>query len=126
MHRTPGQPYTKGPYRIQTIAERAEKWSIPEPNSGCHLWCGCIDKKGYGRMTIRGVNGQAHRLLYEERHGPLPADILVCHKCDVRSCVNIDRLWSGTAKDNTADMIKKNRHWRGGATPKTKIMQVNQ
>ena len=33
----------------------------------------------------------------------------ICHRCDVRSCVNPDHLFLGTASDNTQDMIKKKR-----------------
>jgi hypothetical protein len=30
--------------------ERFEERSIPEPNSGCHLWMGAVDKDGYGQL----------------------------------------------------------------------------
>jgi len=30
--------------------ERFEEKSIPEPNSGCHLWMGAVDKDGYGQL----------------------------------------------------------------------------
>ncbi|MGA7770457.1 MAG: hypothetical protein WCA27_30010 [Candidatus Sulfotelmatobacter sp.] len=31
------------------------------------------------------------------------------HKCDVRNCVRFSHLFEGTVKDNTADMIAKQR-----------------
>jgi DNA invertase Pin-like site-specific DNA recombinase len=34
--------------------ERFEEKSIPEPNSGCHLWMGAVDKDGYGQFQYKG------------------------------------------------------------------------
>jgi hypothetical protein len=32
------------------------------------------------------------------------------HRCDTPACINPEHLFLGTAKDNTADMIKKGRN----------------
>lgn len=89
----------------------------PEPNSGCWLWLSSVDAGGYGRLYATG-RGQmlAHRASYESFVGPIPAGMCVCHKCDVRSCVNPDHLWLGTDADNTADMVRKGRQRRGVGT----------
>ncbi|MGI9292377.1 MAG: HNH endonuclease signature motif containing protein [Pseudomonadales bacterium] len=76
----------------------------PEPNSGCWLWMGAITNGGYGSFK-RGL--KAHRISWEIHRNPIPEGFCVCHKCDVRSCVNPDHLFLGTYLDNHRDMVAK-------------------
>lgn len=34
----------------------------------------------------------------------------VCHRCDVRSCIELTHLFLGTKGDNNADMVRKRRN----------------
>lgn len=87
--------------------------SIPEPNTGCWLWLGALDPKGYGRAyDPRRGSIFAHRLSLMEKVGDI-GDLYALHKCDQPSCVNPDHLFPGTAQDNTDDMIRKGR-WHQG------------
>lgn len=108
---------------------------IPEPNSGCWLWNSFVDKNGYG-IICTGSNRsgtrkylKAHRLSYETFVGKIPTGLLVCHKCDVPSCINPNHLFLGSHADNVADMMKKNRHKTGGkphpgeTNPRAKLKQ---
>ena len=92
---------------------------IPEPNSGCWLWVRGLNKNGYGSMSVsppvKGRRAQTtHRVAWKLFKGPIPAGMCVCHRCDVRSCVNPDHLFLGTNADNTADMNAKNRQRHPG------------
>jgi len=94
-----------------------EKW-MPEPNSGCWLWIGAYSSFGYGQLwggKSFGVPGNiaAHQASWIFNRGPIPDGMVIMHKCDNPSCVNPDHLRVGTFKDNTADMLRKNRSPKG-------------
>lgn len=76
----------------------------------CWLWEGCLYNKstGYGAFKYEGKAVLTHRFAWFLEHGYWP-DILVCHTCDVRLCVNPNHLFLGTHKDNHDDMTRKGR-----------------
>lgn len=81
------------------------------PGSGCWLFAGATDDKGYGLVSSRRGSAplKAHRVSYEYHHGPIPRGLLVCHKCDTPACVNPEHLFLGTQLDNMRDCSAKGR-----------------
>lgn len=84
--------------------------STPITESGCWIWDGYCDPKGYGRFRTKEKNWLAHRLSYLKKHGNLPK--LLRHKCDNPSCVNPSHLEPGTHTDNARDYVDR----QGGNT----------
>lgn len=86
-------------------------------STGCWLWTAHRAKNGYGVMTVgkrpHAAPMGAHRISWTLHHGPIPDGMLVCHRCDVKHCVNPDHLFLGTAADNLRDMVEKGRSARG-------------
>lgn len=91
-------------YERDWIGARIERLSMPEPNSGCWLWLGALDRDGYGSIQAPGNSGKtrAHRFTFEFFCYPIPAGKQIDHRCHVRSCVNPEHLRVATAAENIA------------------------
>lgn len=81
--------------------------------SGCWIWMRSLDCDGYGRLSYDNKQIKAHRLAHILFKGAVANEELVCHTCDVPSCVNPAHLFIGTHQTNQADKIKKSRQAKG-------------
>ena len=92
-----------------SLRERVDRMSVPEPNTGCHLWMGPVNDAGYGKIKVDGRMHRAHRVSYAANVSTIPTGMMVLHKCDTPACVNPDHLFLGDARDNILDATRKGR-----------------
>lgn len=91
---------------VDTLTRFVEKY---ETIGDCWQWTASVNSKGYGRFGYNGKAQRAHRVSWLLHRGPIPAGMLVCHRCDNPGCVNPDHLFLGDAAANTSDMDAKGR-----------------
>lgn len=86
---------------------------VPEAAADdCWPWQGTVTNHGYGQAVIRRQRFGAHRFVYEQLIGPIPAGLdldHICHEptecaggpaCPHRACVNPSHLVPTTARRN--------------------------
>ncbi len=103
-----GRRYRTGRKPKPIFKRFTEKTNKSGPG-GCWLWTCMVNNYGYGLMQCFGRHALAHRLSWVIHYGPIPDGLFVCHRCDVRHCVNPTHLYLGTNTDNMRDMHAKGR-----------------
>lgn len=74
---------------------------------GCWLWTGPIDIRGYGWS---GKDRSMHRRVFSQIVSEeLTSDVILCHQCHNRMCVNPNHLLPANALVNSEDMVVANR-----------------
>ena len=123
----------KGFYERKSEEQRFwEKVDVKEENQ-CWLWLGSKDTDGYGwfslsqNMTVNqeGKSISAHRysLMLKLQNKNLDSSVFARHSCDTRSCVNPHHLIEGSAKDNSNDMVERNRQAKGQQNSQAKMTE---
>src|SRR6201993_4514645 len=95
-----------------SLQRRLAERSVLDPQTGCLIWTASRNHSGYGHLFWKGVPQLAHRAAWLARNGPIPKGLYVCHRCDVRPCINPDHLFLGTQRDNMIDKALKLGHGR--------------
>lgn len=102
-----------GHFRARTPEVRFWRHVVRGPGEECWLWTAAT-RRGYGIFGRSGGKRAgsivASRFAWEITHGPIPAGMLVLHRCDRPACVRPDHLFLGTARENAIDMVQKRRH----------------
>ncbi len=94
-----------------------QKVAITSEPGRCWLWCNGRNSTGYGVFRWHGKVRLAHRLAWELAYGPIPAGMLVRHRCDNPLCCRPSHLELGWHADNMADMAIRGRGRCGVLTP---------
>lgn len=75
-------------------------------SSGCWLFMGALDNRGYGQVFTRMKDGKkpttarAHRVIYASLRGEIPSGMELDHLCKRRNCCNPDHLDVVTHAEN--------------------------
>lgn len=89
----------------------------PCPATGCWLWTGATNLKGYGIHGRRSAHSRSqltHRFTYESLVGPLPPDTEIDHiVCSTRSCANPLHVKAVSHRENIARSLTKTHCKRG-------------
>jgi hypothetical protein len=92
----------------------ADKIRVNE--SGCWVWVGALNSKGYGCLGLRKVAWLAHRLAHVVFIGPIPDGFEVDHVrakgCTSLACVNPEHLEAVTPMEN----CERANMWRPSRT----------
>jgi hypothetical protein len=83
----------------------ARFWSQVDRTATCWLWCGHLNRDGYGQFKVTDRPGhyrtvRAHRWAWEADNGPVPAGLTLDHLCGRPACVRPDHLDPCTNAEN--------------------------
>lgn len=103
------------------MSEAARFWSkVVKTESGCWLWAGQKNNKGYGRYEFWHDGSRqrvlAHRLACALVGAPIPAELVARHICDTPACVRPDHIDRGTQAENIGDAVRRERMDTTGLT----------
>ena len=87
--------------------------------NNCVIWTKRVDENGYGRCPPG--NSVATRVLWENSYGPIPPGLIIRHRCDNPTCINLDHLELGTQLDNIQDRVDRGRCATGIKNGRTKV-----
>jgi hypothetical protein len=97
------------------VPARIARRLVRDKRTGCLLWTGPVNEKGYGIVWWRGRRARVHRVLFELAQGRPPRRGLeLMHSCDVlrddyRRCAEPSHVREATTKENAQDRQRKGR-----------------
>lgn len=107
--------------KYNSALERIVYNTLFVPETGCWIWLGTRDGRGYGRVGIfdkhRGktVKPLAHRWVYSQLVGDIEPGKEIDHICTVRECVAPAHLQEVTHQENNVARVARAMRRRRGA-----------
>lgn len=114
--RVPSKQLGRRLYTRIPLVERIFDKVYMDPNSGCWIFYGAWNSAGYGMIQREDAQRRkvlVHRKVWELAHGPIPAGLEACHKCDTPSCCNPDHIFLASHRENIRDAADKGKFPRG-------------
>jgi HNH endonuclease len=86
---------------VDAASDRFDRFVAPEPNTGCFLWCGAMDRHGYGYFRLTSaVVVFAHRYAFVRANRHIEEGQEADHVCFNRWCVRVDHLQAVSRAEN--------------------------
>lgn len=96
-----------------TSKDEIRFWKHCDKNGGCWIWKRGLSSDGYGKFSFKRnqktITCRAHRLSFFFTYKRIDSNLLICHICDNKVCVNPNHLFEGTVKDNALDAKAKGK-----------------
>jgi len=104
----PGAPNRRASESVRLpvdLMARLLRRSETDPDTGCILWNGELNSKGYGRVEVQtdGVRRRflVHRLAWQLSVGEIPQGWVIDHLCQTKRCINVEHLACVTHGQNS-------------------------
>jgi hypothetical protein len=75
-------------------------WNNVRKTDTCWFWTRCLDKNGYGKVSVMGGPVCAHWVSFVLNNQCIKDEMTVAHTCSNRNCVNPVHLILATRKEN--------------------------
>lgn len=86
---------------VRAASDRFDRLVSPDPNSGCFIWAGAMDRKSYGYFRLTSaVCIFSHRYAWVRANGAIEERLEVDHLCHQCWCVNPAHLEAVSKVEN--------------------------
>lgn len=85
---------------VTDLPERIASKIEADPATGCWLWRGYLNNRGYAQIQVHRVSVFVHRLTYQSARGAIPEGLELDHLCRVPHCCNPAHLEPVTHREN--------------------------
>lgn len=79
-----------------------------DQETGCWIWKGSVDRKGYARFWARGKNLRGNRVAVAMFGGSMSGAMHAHHTCFNPCCVNPAHITERTPEENSIDWKQRN------------------